>query len=106
MGVHGTHLEVEGFNREHGQVPLDHVGVGAGLDQRAERHVAGDAGDAVEVEDPHGPTSVSRAPATRLAIRKATCAAPNPLSMFTTLTPGAHEDIMASNAVSPSNDAP
>ena len=39
----------------HGQ-PLDHrahlVDVGAGVDQRAERHVAGDAGEAVEPGEP------------------------------------------------------
>jgi len=33
-------------------------------------------------------------------------AAPNPLSMPTTATPDAHDESIASNAVTPSNDEP
>ena len=70
----------------------------ARVEQRAEQHVAGDAADAVDVEDP--------AHAARLAIRAAIVPAPNPSSMFTTATPAAHEVIIASSALTPPNVAP
>ncbi len=58
----------------------------------------GDAGDAVDVEDP--------AHADCLAIRAAIVPAPNPSSMFTTATPAAHEVSIASSALTPPNAAP
>ena len=39
-------------------------------------------------------------------MRCATCAAPNPLSMLTTATPGAHDASIVSRADSPSKEAP
>jgi hypothetical protein len=42
----------------------------------------------------------------RRSIRQATTAAPNPLSMFTTLTPSAHELSIASAAATPPAPAP
>jgi hypothetical protein len=96
--LHVLGLDLERLQRQACEPGRDVLEVGAGVDERAERHVARDAGDAVEVGDPHG-----RPPRT---MRSATSAAPNPLSMFTTATPGAHDDIMPSSAASPSNDAP
>ena len=67
----------------------------AGVEQRAEQHVARDAADAVDVEGPH-----------RRAILAAIVPAPKPSSMFTTATPAAHEVSIASSAVTPPNAAP
>ncbi len=61
--------------------PVEPVDRRAGVEQRAEQHVAGDAADAVDVED-------HAAPAERRAIRAAIVPAPKPSSMFTTATPG------------------
>ena len=47
-----------------------------------------------------------RAGAALRATRAANTPAPNPLSMLTTVTPGAHELSIASSAASPPNDAP
>ena len=59
------------------------VRIRAGVEQRREQHVAGDAADAVEVEQPgHAPPPAAR------AIRAAIVPAPSPSSMFTTATPG------------------
>ena len=93
--------------REAPRALADRLEVGAGVDQRAERHVAGDAGDAIEVEEPH-PARPWPRPRRRSArtMRCATCAAPNPLSMFTTATPGAHDASIVRSAREPSNDAP
>ena len=80
----------------------DLVEVGPGVEQRAEGHVAGHPGEAVEPGHPalsHGPTPVPRSRATAQA-------APKPLSMPTTVTPAAHDESMASSAVTPSSDAP
>ena len=79
--------------------PLEPVDRRARVQQRAEQHVAGDAADAVDVED-------HAAPAERRAIRAAIVPAPNPSSMFTTATPAAHDVSMASSALTPPNVAP
>ena len=71
---------------------------GAGVDQRAEQHVARDTADAVDVE--------RAAHAALRAIRAAIVPAPKPSSMFTTATPAAHEVIIASRAETPPNVAP
>ena len=77
----------------------DLVEVGAGVDERAERHVAGDAGEAVEPGDgastrrPGQARSVTGTPAVddRQREGRATAqAAPKPLSMPTTVMPDAH----------------
>src|SRR5581483_9735014 len=92
-------LELERLERKPLEVAAKLLGVRAGVEQRTERHVAGDAGEAVEVRDPH-----ADAPARMM--RWATSAAPNPLSMFTTQTPGAQLFSMVSRAASPRNADP
>ena len=69
----------------------------AGADQRAEQHVAAGAGRRV---DPEGGHRAAR------ATRAANTPAPYPLSMLTTVTPGAQELSIASSAASPPNEAP
>ena len=76
------------------------AGVGAGVDEGAEEHVAGDAGAALHVGDSR------RAHVALRSIRATAHAAPKPLSMPTTVTPLAHDDSIASNAVTPSSAAP
>src|SRR4051794_15014437 len=73
----------------------DLIEVGAEVDERAECHVAGDAGEAVEPDD-----------GGHLSSRNTALAAPKPLSMPTTVMPAAHEDNMAKSAVTPSSAAP
>ena len=64
--------------------------------EAAERHVAGDAGEAVEPGEPFR---------VRHRRRRATAhAAPKPLSMPTTVIPDAHDASIASSAVTPSSD--
>ena len=65
------------------------------VDERAERHVAGDPGEAVV---PGGDRHFS--------IRNTALAAPKPLSMPTTVMPAAHDASIASSAVMPSSAAP
>ena len=62
-------------------------GVGAGVEQRAEQHVAGDAGR----RSRGTATRLTRAPPAERAIRAAIVPAPNPSSMLTTASPAAHE---------------
>ena len=77
------------------------VEIRPGIEQAAQGHVAGDAGEAVEpghragaVGDAHG------------RVRATAQAAPNPLSMPTTVIPAAQEACMANSAVTPSRAAP
>ena len=79
-----------------------HVGVGAAVDQRRHRHVAGDAGLTVEPGDAPG----GRHRLGHVNMRAIAHAAPKPLSMPTTVTPLAHDACMASRAVTPSSPAP
>src|SRR4051794_10097233 len=71
------------------------VEIGAEVDERAERHVSGDAGEAVEPGDNR-----------HFNNRITALAAPKPLSMPTTVMPAAHDASMASRAVTPSSAAP
>ena len=73
----------------------------AGVDQRRQQHVARGAGDAVDVGDAR-----HDAPAARRAMRAAMVPAPKPSSMLTQATPAAHDESIASSAVTPSSDAP
>ena len=73
----------------------DLVEIGAEVDERAEGHVAGDAGEAVEPGDDR-----------HLSNRITALAAPKPLSMPTTVMPAAHDASMARSAVTPSRAAP
>ena len=89
-------------HRVHGE--LDRRQVGAGVDQGAEQHVAGDAGGRV---DPGMPVCRHASPAgAGAAIWAARCPAPYPLSMLTTATPGAQAFSMASSAARPPKAAP
>ena len=81
---------------------LHFIEVGAGVDERPESHVTGDAGEAVEP----GHTGHERNPLPTLSSRATPQAAPYPLSMPTTVTPAAHELSMASSAVTPANEDP
>ena len=77
----------------------DNVGVGAGIDERRHRHVAGHSRLAVEPGDPGHRCG-------QMNMRPIAQAAPKPLSMPTTVTPLAHDACIASNAVTPSSPAP
>ena len=76
---------------------LDRLDRHPGAHQRAEQHVAAGAGGGV---DPQGGHRAA------LATRAANTPAPYPLSMLTTVTPGAQELSMASRAAMPPNEAP
>jgi hypothetical protein len=73
----------------------NHRGVGTRVDQGRHRHVAGGASKAVE---PGG--------SSHCIILAIAHAAPNPLSIPTTVTPLAHDACIANNAVIPSKLAP
>ena len=73
----------------------DHQRLGSGVDQRRHGHVTGGAGEAVE---PCG--------SCHCIILAIAHAAPNPLSIPTTVTPLAHDACIASSAVMPSRLAP
>ena len=76
------------------------VDVGTGVDEAGECHVAGDPREAVEPRDV-GHVSVDRDRSCTVHSRNAAHAAPNPLSMPTTVTPAAHDASIASSAVMP-----
>ena len=81
--------------------PADLVDVGAGVDERAEGHVTGDAGEAVEPGHPGVDWGCRHGRSRAMAQ-----AAPYPLSMPTTVTPDEQEESMVSSAVTPSREAP
>lgn len=81
----------------------DDVHRNAEVDQRAEHHVAGGPARAVDVQMP--PPHAHARTASR-AILTAAIAAPTPLSMFTTVIPGAHALSIEASATSPSIDTP
>ena len=93
--------QVEPVDAERAHVLGHALGAGAGVDQRGQQHVAGGAGDAVDVGD-----AGHEAPAARRAMRAAIVPAPKPSSMFTQATPAAHDESIASSAVTPPNEAP
>ncbi len=94
-------LQVEPGDAERAHVLGHPLGARAGVDQRAQEHVAGGARDAVDVGD-----AGHDAPADRRAMRAAIVPAPKPSSMLTQATPAAHDESIASSAVTPSSDAP
>ena len=98
---HRLGAQLEPLDAEPGQPGADPLRVGAGVQERAEQHVAGDPGHAVEVEDP----AHAALPAAR-AIRAAIVPAPKPSSMLTTATPAAHEISIECSAVMPLSAAP
>ncbi len=76
------------------------VGVGSGVDEGAESHVARDACEAVEPGDRRA-TGVAHG-----SCRATAQAAPYPLSIPTTVMPDEHADSIVNRAVTPSNAAP
>ena len=101
--LHRLRAQLEAGQMQVGQ-PLPQLRLGdAGRKQRAEQHVAADAGDAVDVGDGH---RASPAALIRRTIAAAISAAPKPLSMFTTATPAAQELSIASSAAPPPRCAP
>ena len=101
--LHPLRAELEAREMQVGQA-LPQLRLGdAGGKQRAQQHVAADAGDAVDVGDGH------RAPPAATIWRTmaaAISAAPKPLSIFTTATPAAQELSIASSAAPPPRCAP
>ena len=81
----------------------DLVEIGAGVEQAAEGHVAGDARRSSGTRRCSCPVDASRAHG---SMRATADAAPKPLSIPTTVRPAAHEACMASSAVTPSSAAP
>lgn len=73
--------------------------VGTRVDQGGHQHVPGDPADGVDPRALHG------VPRPRFT-RDAAYAAPKPLSMFTTVTPGAQLLSIASSAATPPKEAP
>ena len=101
----GPNLETVEIESCH--VPTDCLYLNPQVQERPHEHVAADAGKGVQIENPlHGVGSVLRTPTASLLIMSAWQAAPNPLSMFTTLTPVAQELSMARSAVTPPKLAP
>ena len=90
--------EVETVDAQPGQAGAHLVERRAGVQQRPQQHVAGDSADRVDVQQS---LRAHAAPAAARAIRAAIVAAPNPSSMLTTATPGAHEVNIASSAGMP-----
>ena len=98
---HAADAQIETVDAERTDVLGHLLLAGARVDQRCEQHVARGARDAVDVGDAR-----HDAPAERRAMRAAIVPAPNPSSMFTQATPAAHDESIASSAVTPSSEAP
>jgi hypothetical protein len=94
-------LQIESVDPQPSHVLRHDLGARSGIDQGCQQHVAGGTADAVDVGDAR-----HEAPAARRAMRAAIVPAPKPSSMLTQATPAAHEESMASRAVTPPNDAP
>ena len=107
---HGLDLEGPPAERQSLEQAQDLVESGSGVDEAAERHVPGDAGEAVEPGDGPSRRRDRRDGAPGVdghgSIRARAHAAPKPLSIPTTVIPAAHEACMASRAVTPSRAAP
>ena len=102
VALHEGRGECESLERKGAKVPLDLGQRSAQRDQRTQDHVAARAADAVEVDDAH----VSLPGRERSAMTPAAYPAPNPLSMFTTVTPAAQELSIARRAARPPKEAP
>ena len=101
VAADAAHLEVESRHAEPRQRGAHGALVRAGVQQRAQQHVARHAGDGVHVQEPG-----HRAPPAARAMRAAIVPAPKPSSMFTTATPAAQEVSIESSADTPANEAP
>ena len=101
MAGRAADAQIETVDAERAHVLGHPLLAGARVDQRGQQHVAGRAGDAVDVGDAR-----HDAPAARRAMRAAIVPAPKPSSMFTQATPAAHDESIASSAVTPSSEAP
>ena len=110
---HADGLERPAADGQGDQLAFDLGEIGAGIDQAAERHVAGDPGKAVPPgEGRHRAVRAARGAGGGRAttagprMRATAQAAPNPLSMPTTTIPEAQDASMARRAVTPSRPAP
>src|SRR3989441_11346330 len=81
-------------------------GASGGREQRPAATPSDRQGDGGEAEDPECGGEPPPAAVHEWLMRLAAAAAPNPLSMFTTVTPEAQELSMASSAASPPKEAP
>src|SRR5471032_1547774 len=84
--------------RNRPQRALDRIGIGPGVNERTEQHIAARAADHFNIRCFH------RACTPRILC--ASAAAPKPLSMLTTAMPGAHDASIASNAAYPPSETP
>ena len=105
---HPGHLQPPAAGADRVERGADRVERHAEVDQRAEHHVARRAARPVDVEVQAAQLAAAggHRAAARRAIRTAATAAPTPLSMLTTVIPGAHDASIAPSATSPSSDTP
>jgi hypothetical protein len=89
--------DIKMLRAQRAQVAQQRIAIHAQAQQRTENHVPAGPAHAVEFQDLH----VAVAPSPSRLIRAAHTPAPNPLSTFTTDTPGAQELSMASSGVIP-----
>ena len=101
LGVEGPAVDAERV-----EDPPDRHRIGTGVDERTERHVTAHAGEAVEPRRARDRRVVALAQRGVRSIRATAHAAPYPLSIPTTVTPAAHDESMASSAVTPCSDEP
>ena len=97
----GLHAQGDRLGADRVDRVLQDVERHAGTEQRAEEHVAARARRRVDPQ-----RSVMRRGAVWRATRAANTPAPYPLSMLTTVTPGAQELSIASSAAIPPKEAP
>ena len=93
-------VEMEAADGQPPQFALERAELHAEIEQGADEHVAAQTGENVEVKGLHGHPAAA-AEAARALMLAAAYPPPNPLSMFTTVRPLAHELSIPSNAVSP-----
>ena len=101
--LHLRRVQRPAVEREAGERRAQVIQREAGVQHRAQQHVAADAGEAVQVGDAHG---VYSAMALWRLITAARYPAPKPLSMLTTETPAAQELSIASSGARPPKLAP
>lgn len=97
VALERVQCDVKVLRAQRAQVAHQRVAIHAQAQQRTQNHVPAGPAHAVELQDLH----VAVAPSPSRLIRAAHTPAPNPLSTFTTDTPGAQELSMASSGVIP-----
>src|SRR5437899_8252527 len=96
-----SRMQVVALQLEFAQLPLQLFEVDAQIEHRANEHVAADAAENIQVNSLH-----FSSPAASALIWLAAKPAPNPLLMFTTVSPLLQLLSIASNAVNPPRCAP